>query len=395
MDLEAYLDPLWRPPLSLAVFAAALKYTATALVLEDPVLFTRADYFRRRQDPAMERFRRALLVGQLVFVGLAAQNLVMDLSVVVGSGPHLSLGAQCHLSAMVLAFSPNTVTAVVGAFTFGLKAKVLKDASSGDHRLCKASDKVGRVFALVMGLFYLLPLVLVGLSYGCLGLLTVSYVFIWDFLSLPWRLLSGDMGAIWVAVPVACAMLVCHVLSTALIAGHVLLFEWRYPELTQKIAKEGQRVNVMKMRITSRFRAEVIGRSSVQESPLVDLAGGEGADGLVACEANQGSGDGALEDAAEADTGGLSLSSSGGRGVTEKCILNDEHIAVFTCFRSGICLAMPLLQVSVVIAAKIFLGDGLWQASTKTFGERSWSHYIEHAGNSGLSGAVPLLWYYL
>eukprot|EP00913_Durusdinium_trenchii_P000205 g187.t1 len=45
------VDPLYRPPLSLAIFAAALKYITTAWVLDDPLLKTSATLRKERDRP--------------------------------------------------------------------------------------------------------------------------------------------------------------------------------------------------------------------------------------------------------------------------------------------------------------------------------------------------------
>jgi len=44
-----FVEPLFRPPLSLSVVAAAFKYVATVVVLTDPLLSTSSEYVQKRQ----------------------------------------------------------------------------------------------------------------------------------------------------------------------------------------------------------------------------------------------------------------------------------------------------------------------------------------------------------
>mmetsp|Transcript_101865 Transcript_101865/g.287392 ORF Transcript_101865/g.287392 Transcript_101865/m.287392 type:complete len:142 (+) Transcript_101865:1-426(+) len=137
------------------------------------------------------------------------------------------------------------------------------------------------------------------------------------------------------------------------------------------------------------IRAHVIGRAR-------DLAGGAFGDsdsrGVELPEFNQISKDNLLDAAEEAI-------STHGRLVelaeADKCFLNDEVLACILCGKISACASLPLLQLSVVIAAKMFFGDNPLRAASGAFGERTWVHYCAHVSSSGTRATLPLLWYYL
>jgi len=395
-DIESYLNPLFRPPLSLTVVAAGLKYVATVVILDEPLLLTCGDYRRRREATGSGAvgWRLARFVVQLLFVGLAANNLLHDLGTLAEGFPRLSAWQRSHLCAMVLAFSPNTVAAVAGAAIAQVSARWLQESPLQYCRIGKASDVVTQLFSLSMGLLYLLPLVLVSLTYGALGACAVAYSMAWDIATLPWRLASGHLGVIRLALPLVFALGLSHALCCLLIGGQVLLFEWRYPELAKRINSQGKRVKVLKAKIPNLIAASVVGRAR----ELTSLTAPSTGDSLV----DEGAGDRHLLDLGVPDTGvastapdGLEDAEVGSPCKTERCVLNDDLLAIIAVSKIMLCVAVPLLQISVVIAAKVFLGDTLWNASLKAFGERSWTHYVGHARESGMRAAMPLFWYYL
>jgi len=396
LNLELYLNPLLRPPLPLAIVAAGLKYVATVVVLEDPVLVTREDYVssRREDGKGAQCRRRIILVAQLLFYGLAVHSFVHDLNIMAQMS-HLSLWERCHLLAMVLAFSPNTVAAVASSFTWGFRWAYLKDVPSAPSGLCMVSDVLAGLFSSVMGLFYMLPLMFISISYGALGLFSVCLVLFWDFLSLPWRIVDGDFGALWVAFPIACGLALCHLLTFIIIVAQVLFFKRRYPEL----ARQSEQL------VGLDTTAAILKKASAPFA-VPALVIGSVRTLLAGCEANQEERELRLINVdleARTSTDCVAkfvLSAGGGQmhaavPAEERCILTDEAIALMTYSRITLCMLAPILQLTVVIAAKVFLGGSLWAASESTFGERSWSHYHQHIREAGSSAFVPLLWYYL
>merc|ERR1712007_200284 len=59
---------------------------------------------------------------------------------------------------------------------------------------------------------------------------------------------------------------------------------------------------------------------------------------------------------------------------TEKCILNDEMLAWLSYFKVSVCVTAPILQISVIIAARTCGGTDVWTSASTTFAERSWAH---------------------
>jgi len=80
---------------------------------------------------------------------------------------------------------------------------------------------------------------------------------------------------------------------------------------------------------------------------------------------------------------------------TEKCILNDQLMAWICYMKASVCLTLPFLQLAVVIAARLFSGEGMWESALNTFAERSWAHYFGHLKDVNAGGTLKLLWYYV
>jgi len=270
LDLERdFIDALFRPPLSLSVVAAALKYVATVVVLVDPLLFTKSEYIQRRQanDNAAHKRLCVQLTSRLVFLFLAANTLTHDLLALVQGFPGLSWWHRCHLFATVLAFSPNTVAAVASLFITELHIGMLADGLLHSSSMGKASDIVGLLYGYFLTCIYILPLMLVSFTYGIIGGVTTVYAIIRDLGTIPDRLHNGNWNTIWVIIPVCVAFMLKTLLTAGIILGQTWMFERWHPILAQRIRVEGTRVNSLKVKMPQSVPANVIGRARELAAP--------------------------------------------------------------------------------------------------------------------------------
>jgi len=377
--LEGYIDPLLRPPLVLSVVAAGLKCLATGLVFQEPLLVARGEYLRRRSRLSASAAHGCWLVVQVAFVGLAVATFRADLAVIASGFSRLSFWERGHLFALVLAFSPNTVGAA--AICCIVLVKVAWQKGEADvARLCKLSDALGYLFAAALALFYLLPLVLIVPTYGVLGTCVVAVVFVWDLCTLPWRLITWSMRIIWVALPVTFAFAVCHLVVCALWLGHIWLFERANPQLADRVRLEGTRVQPMQLKLPDRFPSRIIGVARDLVQPGGDLENAREMGVLTNLTEDHGH--------AEANE-----KLAPGESSADKCILNDQLTVSVTSLKVAVCAFLPLLQLTVVVAAKLLLGAGFFGAAEDTFAERSWSHFAGHVRDQGYAALVPLLEY--
>ena len=65
---------------------------------------------------------------------------------------------------------------------------------------------------------YMGPLLILFTTHGLLGMAVISYAFAYDFLTVPWRLMTGHMADFWVAVPIFTAALLWTCLPLAAIS---------------------------------------------------------------------------------------------------------------------------------------------------------------------------------
>mmetsp|Transcript_58072 Transcript_58072/g.149507 ORF Transcript_58072/g.149507 Transcript_58072/m.149507 type:complete len:397 (-) Transcript_58072:6-1196(-) len=392
MNLERFLLPVFRPPLSLSVVAMALKYVATCAVLRDPQMLTNADRVRW-QEPCGAFRKRIHLAALVVFIGLAINTMQHDAEAISRGLTQLPFTQCIHLIAMVVSFSPNTAAGAVGAFVLLVRSRrrddpTFRSARIGlaDCRLSTVIDTISFIFMLAFTAVYVLPLCFVLCFYGVLGMGAVGYACAYDVLTLPFSMSQAHSSEAWVIVPIAASALLSHCLALALIGGQAYLFEMRNPDLAQRIRAEGKKINLLKVKMPKHVPARILGRA--QE--LATFNGWKDDEKLKITQEDLLARAPDSSPQAMDDTGEPALEE-----MMEKCILNDEVLAFIMFSKSCLCMALPFLQVCVVVAAKVYLGDGLWAAAQHTFNERSMAHYVEHIRERGVSGLAPLLWYYL
>ncbi|CAK0896183.1 unnamed protein product [Prorocentrum cordatum] len=405
-DVEHFLSPLFRPPLGLAVTGAALKYVATTIILADPLLRTRGDFIREREDSGMgARLQRlALLVGRGVFIGLAAACFEQDRVILSEGFRHLSGLQCCHLVAMVLAFSPNTVAAVAAVGIIEVKAAWLNGFPINSCFYGSLADAAAVAYVAFMGLVYLLPLLVISTIYGIPGLCAIAWSFscefVFGFVVRPWQLLTqgrADFSSFWIVLP-AVAVFMLAVLQILLIAYCVcVILEKRYPQIAQQ--EKNKNGGGGRSRLVREMPAHVIGLMRELGGWKVGAEHSKDAIGDSSCSAE-------LELLPKASDGkDVEISGAqpprGSRlcGMAaheeDQCLLNDTTLGAIWMMKVTGCIAMPLLQVCVVITAKVLLGQaGPWGATLEVFSERSWTKYFQQIWSSGSSGVLPILWYY-
>lgn len=416
-----FVDPLFRPPLSLAIIAAAMKYVTTLIVLEDPILLTRSALLKRRNDnsEASEKRTQVLLGARLLFCFLAFYTFICDCLTVIHGFPHVKGWQRCHLFAMVLAFSPNTVSAVAAAFVTEVKLTWYNDLVLREDSIGWVCDGVGVMYANGMGLMYIMPSLLVMVLYGITGCAALVYCFLRDFVTLPWRLHDHHLSAVWIALPIFGALVMRTVVNLGLILGQEWYVKWKYPELASRISAT-DRVDMLRVKMPDQVSARVIGMARnlalATPDPLRRVMGEDdpGQEELElsnteeplfnACDSQRTAGL-EIEDHAPAARGAHfvitardllpNIGMSGGDEDLEKCILNDRMLAWICYVKTSVCVSVPILQLAVIIAARVYLGNAMWQAGIETFKERSWSHYWGHVWSEGTRGWIRLVWTYL
>jgi hypothetical protein len=394
-NLERYLDPLFRPPLSLSVVASSLKYVATVVILGEPLLLTRSDYISRREDASSWACTKRMiqLIARVIFVGFAAYGLMIDTGALSEGFEHLTPWQRVHFTVMVLAFSPNMVAAVAGMFIPLVKMSWHVSLPVHSSVVGKVSNGVVMVFAVVSSLFYLLPLAFVFLPYALLGGCAITYALVCDMVTMPWTLFSGDLSSVWICLPVLATVMLSHTLVIMLISGQAMLFEKRYPELAQRCKESGKRDVAMSAMKLTKMPEHVIGAVRDLHSEMVRQSAKVRDIELI---------EGGKHELLEEGTPPFLNVNGTGKGMAadwnranDKCILSDQSLACIFYLKVLMCVFMPLLQLSVIVAAKVFLGASMWQAASSAFTERSWGHYVQHVSSAGAPGAPKLLWYYL
>lgn len=416
-----FVDPLSRPPFSLAIIAAAIKYISTIIVLEDPVLMTRSDFIRRRSETgeSVEYRKKILLGARIIFCCLAFSTAVSDVVTLIHGFPLVHGWQRCHLIAMVLAFSPNAVAAVAALGVTEVKVHWLDHMPVSSDSLGWTCDVVAIMYANIMGLIYILPCFLVFLVYGLIGFFVTFYCFGRDFVTLPWSIHDHHLQAVWIAIPIFGALMMRTLVNIGLVIGQEKFVQWRYPEMTAKIS-EGDRVSMMEVKMPEQVSARVIGyarnlKNSLQdgyeyaldgkeaedaschvEEPLVDLCDGQ-AGSFEAEDASRRAASRAAQSnpALHFNIRDLFPRKVGGNQDADRSILND-HVLAWLCYaKTTACISLPILQLFVIIAARVYLGHSPWEAGIETFKERSWGHYFGHVWSEGHRGWLRLLWTYL
>ncbi|CAJ1358412.1 unnamed protein product [Effrenium voratum] len=219
------------------------------------------------------------------------------------------------------------------------------------------------VYGAVLGFAYAGPLFLVSMSHAVVGAAVVGYAFAYDFLTLPWRLFSGDMKEIWIAVPVVNACVLWTVLYTCIVIGYFWLVSRRYPEL------EPQR---------GRYRAKVLEQMPHQVAARI-----------IGMAQNGG-----LKMRPEVEMDDMPLNTEL-EAQQEKCIINDEGLMLLCGAKVLLCLSLPLVQLCVVVAAQVYLGESAWNAANLTFQERTWQHYMHSLSRFALERPLSLAWLYV
>ncbi|CAJ1379925.1 unnamed protein product [Effrenium voratum] len=79
----------------------------------------------------------------------------------------------------------------------------------------------------------------------------------------------------------------------------------------------------------------------------------------------------------------------------EKCIINDEGLMLLCGAKVLLCLSLPLVQLCVVVAAQVYLGESAWNAANLTFQERTWQHYMHSLSRFALERPLSLAWLYV
>lgn len=400
MEMERSVSQLFRPPLGLAVAGAALKYVATAAILADPLLSTRGDFLREREDAtAWAQLRRLALLGaRVAFIGLASSCFEQDWAVLSEGLQHFHGLQRCHLAAMILAFSPNAVAAVAAAGILEVKAAWLRGLPVHRGVCGSVADLAALAYVAFMTVVYTLPLAIVSVVYGVPGMFAIVWSFACEFVVRPWEMATQgkfDFGNFWIALPVLVAFVLGNCLIVVIVYSMVSILELRYPHIAQQVSR--QKGKNGKSRLASDMPVHVIGcvrelvgsrEDKVQDDKDVigDTANAE-LDLLPA---------GNEEDVEDGAAKTLKSFSPWGEAANEdQCVINDSNLGAIWVFKVTCCIAIPMLQVCVVITAKVLLGQaGPWTATLEVFGERTWARYVERVSSSGCSGVLPLIWYY-
>lgn len=308
-----------------------------------------------------------------------------DLVSLIEGFPGRSWWHRSHVFATVLAFSPNTVAALACLFItevhIGWLGALIPMHSTV---LGKVTDIVAVCYGHFMTCFYVLPLIVVSLTYGVVGGFTIAYAIFRDVCTFPIRLYNGNLNAIWIAIPICLALFLRTLLNIGIIVGQACIFEKWHPDLARHIREEGSRVDSLKVRMPSSVPANVIGcaRELAMTSAQVELSEAVNTKNIK---------DDLLQESGQVhdiDDKDLGLKA-------EKCILNDEMLAWSCYMKVSLCVSLPFLQLAVVIAARIFGGGGMWESALSTFAERTWAHYFENLKGVNAGGLLKLIWYYI
>lgn len=379
---QDFVDPLFRPPLTLAIAAASLKYLVTAWVLDDPQLKSKKTLQREREADGFSMVQLARIGLCVVFLLLSAEVFVEDAWSLYTGLPKVAGLQRVHAFAMVLAFSPNTVAAVAAACIFeALWLFKLPIRRSGIYWI---SDALAFVYGATLAAFYLMPLIFVSVVYGMLGAAVVTYAFAYDFVTLPWRIYTGHLNAIWIAVPVFSAYLLWTAMFHIVIAGYFIFVSRRYPELKEQASRAGSgnasstffnslsQIGPHKVAVRILGKARDVGLSSLGVETEPQSYVNVDVDSLPLNSFE-------IEESADQD----------------KCILNDQAALITCSTKIFTCVSVPLLQLCVIVAARVYLGESAWGAAEHSFAERSWGHYLGHVRDVGPNHLSSLVWIYL
>jgi len=361
------VDPLYRPPLSLAILAAALKFIATAWVLDDPLLKTSGTLQKEREGPSDVKVTRLILRG--LFLLLSANVLFKDIGLVARAF-HTSTGwfRWMHSTAIIIAFSPNSVAAVAAACVAEVKVHWTRGFPLHGGWRVMLSESMAMAYGFLLCFAYIGPLCITFMTHAMTGAAVVSYAFAYDFVTLPWRIYAGHMAEIWIAVPIFNACVLWTVLYTVIVIGYFWLVQARYPEIAEHGWGAGCEKKILKEQMPHQVAAKIIGLvREVQGTTLPRFETEMDPMPLTGTEVAE----------------------------TEKCILNDEGLMLLCGAKVLCCLSLPLVQLCVVVAAQVYLGHGAWDAANLTFQERSWEHYGEQVMPFAKQSPLTFLWVYL
>ncbi|CAE6915273.1 unnamed protein product [Symbiodinium sp. KB8] len=376
--LEQHVNSLFRPPLALAVMAAAAKLVTTAWVMDEPLLKSSAAL---NQEVHGLRTKVLRLLLRLLFLALALSQLLEDFFSATGYLGHLQGFQKMHALALMLAFSPNTVAAVAGTWMIEVKMSWTHRLFLQPDMLGVISDAIALVYWGVLGFVYVFPLFLFGTTHGVLGFCVMCYAFTYDLITFPWRLVTGHMAEIWVAVPVIIAGALLAMMYVLVMMGYYSLVKFRYPDIAQSAPAGGDKEKIFKAfkdQMPHQVAARIFG--AARDVGLAKLGG--------------------------SPTGELEMDSAPFTKVEEvqdgeKCILNNEGLMLALAGKVLGCLSMPMVQLCVVIASQVYLGHGAWEAANTSFQERTWDHYFDHShplrwfGTALRLQPFKLLWMYI
>mmetsp|Transcript_73003 Transcript_73003/g.171132 ORF Transcript_73003/g.171132 Transcript_73003/m.171132 type:complete len:378 (+) Transcript_73003:33-1166(+) len=374
--LEAHVDPLFRAPLALAIGAASAKLVATAWVMDEPLLKTSGALQKESKKQVSTQVVRLFL--RAVFLGLAMNTLVEDAAMAMSSLAQFEGLQKLHALALVLAFSPNTVAAVSVAWMVEVKLSWTHAFFPHRDPLSMLADLLALVYCGMLGFIYFFPLFFFGTTHGILGASVLFYALAYDLVSLPWRLLSGQMEEIWIAVPFVIACAIAGMLYTAVMICYYYLVKTRYPHVAQQVRREGRQDTILKEQMPHHVAARIIGLA--RDGGLSKI--------------------GARSPKREPISRGVEMeamyfSKSPEVEDDERCILNDEGLMLACGGKVLLCLSMPIVQLCVVIASQVYLGTGIWAAASASFQERTWAHYAARVSQFGEQRPLSLLWMYV
>ncbi|CAE7375469.1 unnamed protein product [Symbiodinium necroappetens] len=241
--LEQHVNSLFRPPLALAAIAAAAKLVTTAWVMDEPLLKSSAAL---NQEVHGLRTKVLRLLLRLLFLALALSQLLEDFFSATGYLGHLQGFQKMHALALMLAFSPNTVAAVAGTWMIEVKMSWTHRLFLQPDMLGVISDAIALVYWGVLGFVYVFPLFLFGTTHGVLGFCVMCYAFTYDLITFPWRLVTGHMAEIWVAVPVIIAGALLAMMYVLVMMGYYSLVKFRYPDIAQSAPAGGDKEKIFK-----------------------------------------------------------------------------------------------------------------------------------------------------
>lgn len=321
---------------------------------------------KEREGPPNVKVSRIVL--RCLFLLLSANVLFKDIAQ-VARAIHTSTGILRSMNAMaiIIAFSPNSVAAVAAACVAEVKVGWTRGFPLHGGWRVMLSESIAMAYGFLLCFVYICPLFITFMTHALTGAAVVSYAFAYDFVTLPWRLYTGHMAEIWIAVPIFNAAVLWTVLYTFIVIGYYWLVQARYPEIAQQ-SKTGGEKRILKEQMPHQVAARIIGlvRTEVKGASLPRF---------------------------ETEMDPMPL--TGSEASTEKCILNDEGLMLL-CGAKVLCsLSLPLVQLCVIVAAQVYLGETAWDSASKSFQERSWEHYAQQVSDFAKQRPLTFLWVYL